>query len=418
MTDEEQPVGADRQSEPLRLYRYALAGFGMLLFATTWRLWTPETVFPQIPFFASLTAIPAWLDWLVFPVTIITLLVACTVQRERVWRRSMMVFAIAATVLILLDQHRFQPWAYQLVVFAVILANCRQSTATQLMRWIVASIYVYSAISKIDYQFLHSLGPDFLTTLTGFVGITTENWSNQTQVFVSSLFPLGELCIGMGLLFQRTRRVAVFAAVVSHVLLLLILGPLGLDHRPAVLIWNIFFIVQAWMLFAKTANDGESETMSPRFTIYEWSCYAITGVAVAFPITELLGYCDHWPAWELYSPRNSRSFVAIHESAIDRLPEQIQQELAPPQEDNPWRQLHLDRWSLNSLDVPIYPEDRFQTAIALAIADRYDLQLAIHVTQQSASDRWTGERETHTFRGSDQVKEACHDFLVGTRARH
>ena len=33
------------------------------LFAATWRLWTPQTVFPQIPFFAALRTVPGWIDW-------------------------------------------------------------------------------------------------------------------------------------------------------------------------------------------------------------------------------------------------------------------------------------------------------------------------------------------------------------------
>ena len=33
--------------------RKAMAGFGLLLLAITWRLWTPQTEFPQIPFLAG-----------------------------------------------------------------------------------------------------------------------------------------------------------------------------------------------------------------------------------------------------------------------------------------------------------------------------------------------------------------------------
>ena len=43
--------------------RKTMAGFGLLLLAITWRLWTPQTEFPQIPFFSWLVDIPGFVDW-------------------------------------------------------------------------------------------------------------------------------------------------------------------------------------------------------------------------------------------------------------------------------------------------------------------------------------------------------------------
>ncbi|MDA1049343.1 MAG: hypothetical protein O3C40_02545 [Planctomycetota bacterium] len=399
------------------LYRRAYAGFGLLLFLVTWRLWTPQTEFPQIPFFAALIDVPSWVDWVAIAVVVVALFVAGLSTPELIWRRAMIAFAVAATLLMLLNQHRFQPWAYQFVLFAAIMANCRASRATQLMRWIVVSIYVYSAISKFDYQFLHSLGPQFLSTLTGYVGVASAELPTELQVWLASLFPIGELLVGIGLLVPRTRRLAIFAAVGSHVLLLLILGPWGLSHRPGVLVWNLFFIAQAGMLFAERSTNEEADASEPSRRMTESLCFVLTGIVIAFPASESLGYCDHWPAWELYSPRSSRVQIAIHDSAIDRLPPDVRQHLSLDGEVSAWRQLHIDRWSLESLSVPIYPEDRFQIGVALALADRYELALAIHVMQQSASDRWTGKRVELTFVGYEQLRATHQNFRINFKAR-
>lgn len=398
-------------------YRRVWASFGLLLFLVTWRLWTPQTVMPQIPFFAVLTQLPGYVDWLAVAVAATSLLVSGVSNKEPVWRLAMMLFATATVVLILLDQHRFQPWAYQFVLFATIMANCRERLATRLMRWIVVSIYVYSAISKFDYQFLHSLGPQFLSTLTGFVGLASHDWSANSQAWIAALFPLGELVVGIGLLVSQTRRVAVFAAIGLHLLLLLILGPWGLAHQPGVLVWNLYFMAQAWLLFAEHKAIEVPATDDTSWRAAEYLCCCVTGVVIAFPVSESLGYCDHWAAWELYSPRSSRVQVAIHDSVLDRLPQNIQRQLGPGNDENDWRQLYVDRWSLESLAVPIYPEDRFQLGIALALAEQFDLGLAIHVTQQSASDRWTGERDETTFVGDEQLKTAREPFLINVNAR-
>ncbi|MEO8497105.1 MAG: MauE/DoxX family redox-associated membrane protein, partial [Planctomycetota bacterium] len=313
----------------------------------------------------------------------------------------------------------FQPWAYQFVLFAVIMANCRASVATQVLRWIVVSIYVYSAISKFDYQFLHSLGPQFLSTLVGFFGVVSANWPTALQAWLAMLFPIGELLVGIGLLVPCTRRLAIFAAIGSHLLLLLILGPWGLSHQPGVLVWNLYFIAQAWMLFVDSKADEKPTANEPRRRrMTESLCFVLTGIVIAFPASEPLGYCDHWPAWELYSPRSSRVQIAIHESAIDRLPPDIQSHMSrPPLTEAGWRHLYIDRWSLDSLSVPIYPEDRFQFGVALALAERYELAMAIRVWQQSASDRWTGQRHEQTFVGSEQVDAARRNFRINIEAR-
>lgn len=417
MTAVNEPATDERCFADVCSYRLAMAGFGLLLFAVTWRLWTPQTVFPQIPFFATLTAAPSWIDWLAIAIAVVSLTIAGASRQAVLWKQAAIVFSIALTILVLLDQHRFQPWAYQLVVFFVIMASCRERAAARLMQWIVASIYVYSAISKLDYQFLHSLGPQFLETLLRLVGISTETWSATLLAAAATLFPLGELCVGVGLLYQRTRRMAVVLAIATHVLLLLILGPLGLGHQPGVLVWNLFFIVQAVILFANWPLNASQQDNDSHRPISEPLGYVVAGLVIAFPLTESFGCCDHWPAWELYSPRSSRAFVAIHESATDRLPASIQPFLAPPTEGNAWRQLYLDRWSLETLAVPIYPEDRFHLAVALALAEQHDLQLAIHVTQQTASSRSTGARKERTYRGYEQLAAATRKFHVNQLAR-
>ncbi|HEX6986541.1 MAG TPA: hypothetical protein VF170_14255, partial [Planctomycetaceae bacterium] len=54
----------DTASRRLTWLRRWLAVCGLLLVAATWRLWTPQEVFPQVPFVAALRDAPAWLDWI------------------------------------------------------------------------------------------------------------------------------------------------------------------------------------------------------------------------------------------------------------------------------------------------------------------------------------------------------------------
>ena len=49
-------------------------------------------------------------------------------------------------------------------------------------------------------------------------------------------------------------------------------------------------------------------------------------------------------------------------------------------------------WSLQTLGVPIYPQARYQLAVAEKLAREHKLGSAIRVIVRGVSDRWTGER--------------------------
>jgi hypothetical protein len=54
--------------------------------------------------------------------------------------------------------------------------------AIALARLIVISIYFYSALSKFDYSFLHTLGQQFLNALVGIFGASLDAWSEQDSI--------------------------------------------------------------------------------------------------------------------------------------------------------------------------------------------------------------------------------------------
>ena len=393
-------------------WRKIWAAFGLLLFVSTWRLWTPQTVYPQVPLLGWVGRLPPWVEWLGFVLILGSLAVALLTRRRFPYRLAMLTFVAAVMGMTLMDQHRLQPWAYQHAIFALVIGNCRPRLGFTLMRLVVVSIYFYSALSKFDYQFLHTLGQQFLSTLMGFVGVATDEWPAKIQLCVSAIFPLGELLIACGLCWSPTRRAAVVAAVMLHVMLLLILGPIGLQHKAGVLIWNLYFIIQAVALFAfpRVPQVAVPATGHPRLLLRETVIRCIVWVTVLLPIAEFWGRFDHWPAWGLYSPRNSRVSFYVHRVAADRLPEAVRTYLADAPPDQPWLQLQMDRWSLSELAVPIYPQDRFHVGVALAVTKRYDLDRSIRVVWQSASHRISGARATQTSNGLGQLQLRAEQF--------
>ena len=390
--------------------RKTMAAFGLFLFVITWRLWTAQSAFPQIPFFSWLTEVPRAIDYVASVGTLIGLIAMLLNHR---WVKPAIVLFLASTsFLVLLNQHRLQPWVYLMLVTSCLLVCLPSKFFLIWLRRIVISIYIYSAISKFDYQFVFTVGDQMLDVLLGFAGLAASGLPQWLQVTLVLCLPLGEFLIGGLLLFSKTRKLGGWLAISLHASLLLVLGPLGLNHQPGVLIWNAWFIVQAWLLFASShpvekqqtsgvSEDSSSETKPTRVDSSPvelvWCGRLLALFVIVFPITcavspwiELPIKADHWVAWEVYAPRSSRAFKQTPKWRTSSA------SLDEPLDDQPtFKPQTSNQWSLDTLGVPIYPQGRFQAACWLAVSEReYSTNRRGSVVIVSGTaDRLTGQRK-------------------------
>ena len=428
----------DYPDQRARWLQAGWAFFGALLFGVTWRLWTGHGDFPQVPLLAVGHLIPRSLDSVGFIVILLSLVATliCTLlprnadSQGRVTWLPLAIFCPLLIVVVIANQHRLQPWAYLAWLTAIVLVCCRGDRAVLLLRLLVISIYLHSAISKLDHQFLATLGPSFLNICRDFIGIAADSGARDQALAL--FFPLTELLLGVGLWFQRTRRLAVLGAVIMHLVLICLLSPWGLRHEFAVLIWNAYFIWQAVVLFGgwnskrvalphqSSSGDWQDPSTAKR-TLAKTFATAVIGLAVLLPLLEPIGWFDHWPAWGLYAPRNSRCSLYVNEDAVDQLPGSWNWELVDSfDEQLGWssgREVQLPRESLRRLHVPIYPQDRFQLGVALAIARHAGIGDVVHVVWESASARMTGERERETFHGVHEIEAAAKRFWLNVEPR-
>ena len=143
-----------------------------------------------------------------------------------------------------------------------------------------------------------------------------------------------------------------------HGTLLLALGPLGLGHHTAVLIWNVCFLCVIPVVFSGPVKDWPSTQTGQR-----WSYRAATLFVWLFPLSGLFGIADNWPAWQLYSTRPETWALRIKETDVHYLDNQIQPHVSKPAPLDDWVVVRLDRWSLAETESPLYPQDRFQSEV-------------------------------------------------------
>ena len=382
----------------------------MVLMASTWRLWMGTERFPQIPLLSVFVGTSLWIDYAALVIlTAISLLMIDGLLREKRMdtstiapklRAAYLVCATALMLLFMTNQHRLQPWAWQFFIFAMLVVlNTTKQANLAASRAVVVSIYLWSAIGKFDFQFLNGLGRQFAAAITDLVSFPVD--AETISPWIVSLLPIGELMVGILLIFSATRMFGVAAAVGLHLGLVAILGPWGMDHHAGVVIWNLFFAMITTVLFwPKRIPTGSEKTQL--FNALPVSRHAatilFTTAVIALP---LYPDYDHWLAWGLYSPNNRRCSLKLMVTADQGFEESISPFLVPDENQVVGGmdvvKVDLGRMSLKFLDAPIYPEARMQLGVAKWVRQQYGLQMPAMITIESKSDRFSGEREAETI---------------------
>lgn len=418
-------------SNASRLVRRWMGVSSLALIAATFRLWTPQTVFPQVPAIELLCNIPKWFDWC-FLASLVIGLCLLTFSRSELWMYTGCYMGMGSLIAtICLNQHRLQPWAYQLGLFLFVWLTCPSRLQYVLLRWLMISIYFFSALGKLDFEFLHSVGQNMLGAIAKILRLDVDAIPNGTQLVLISMFPLVELSIAIGLAWPKSRFLAGWLAIGLHLSLLVILGPLGLNHRPSVLVWNVQFAVLAFLLFIRTGKQPiatlavepmTNSEMPDRFpTWLQWSCASLIGIVTILPATERFGVWDHWPSWALYAPHSSRVRVEVSGPGLSRLPADLVKltivTVPSDEEILGWINVPIDRWSLQSLDTPIYPQARFQLGVARQIVRLVDSESHIRVIILGCANRFTGNRSSEVLQDNMQFEKAAAQYWLNTLPR-
>jgi len=342
------------------------------LVIATWPLWTRVDAFPAVPLFAAFSDVPVIVDRTLVGVLLLSLAAiavpALTARHARLSGLSLSMSLAASMALVVLNQHRLQPWHWLFMLVVVQTLSLREPSLTAIRRLTFASIYIFAAVSR--------MGPDVASGMTRQVlAVTIETLQlghllkNDSFVFAACLaMSVVELLCGLMLLAKAIRRYGILLAALLHAVLLLALGPLGLKHHSGVLIWNTFLLFAVPILFRRsnnlaTAKDGVSEAEKT-----PWSTRLFAAFLFLFPLSGLFGLADNWLSWQLYSPRPEVVRVFVQQDAVASLPESVRQFVLPPAPLEEWCPIRIDRWSLSAAKAPVYPEGRFQLAVAKELA--------------------------------------------------
>ncbi|MEP3480253.1 MAG: hypothetical protein ABJZ55_13460 [Fuerstiella sp.] len=366
----------------------------VLLMAATWPLWFCQTDYPQIALLADAANLPIWIDQ-AFSTALICGCVAVVfahikqgmssnADKSAYWRTAaiwscywILVCSVASVVL---DQHRLQPWHWLTMLLLAEYCLLNGQTFRKVAKVTLATIYLFAAASRFGPDVAAGMSGNVLKVVLQAVNLPELRPTDSRFFVLATIMNSVEFLIGFALLFQRTGRAAVIAAVLLHFILVTCLSPWGLNHRAGVLIWNLFLMLAIPTLFwnhnlpAATAANDTTTSAALSFQANQFVARLFMAAVVLIPASGLFGFADNWISWQVYSPRPEVLKLMVDENQIPCLPASLQPFVQPPQPLQSDCSIRLDRWSLHSKQVPIYPEDRFQIATAQWIVRQAVLQ--------------------------------------------
>jgi hypothetical protein len=317
---------------------------------------------------------------------------------------------LLGALLVVMNQHRLQPWHWLFLLMLTIQQMQNLQHCCQLMQHVIATIYVCSALSRIATDLTGDMTTLIIRQLLAFVGMTEPQGPSVAACLRWSLI-IGEGVTGLLLLLSRFRRFGLCAAMGMHIALLLALGPLGLNHHPGVLLWNLCMLVAVPALFARrrmSTSDHLIEKVACDRT--PGVCMAIAGIWL-FPLSGLLGVADNWPSWQLYSSRPERVVMMIREDQRELIPSELQPFIGRAEFFSEWAPVMLDRWSLQATGSPMYPEDRFQLwVISHVLRDAAD-EIQVRIVISEPEFLWWRRRE-RTLTSREELTAELSRFLL------
>ncbi|MFK7948091.1 MAG: hypothetical protein AB8G11_10890 [Saprospiraceae bacterium] len=254
---------------------------------------------------------------------------------------------LLVAILFLQDITRVQAWSYQyFLTFLVLLIDWNKPIEKRLptLQWILIFTYFWSGIQKFNPHYVEVVHPWLFSAFEWskpFAEI--GNWAYWTAAF--------ETLVGIGLIFQRTRKVAIITGLGMHFFILLMIGPWGEDWNSVVYPWNVVMMCLLVVLFFRKPINAEKEItlLKKPNAAMQWFIIIVLGI---LPIFNIFTRFPETISMTMYNGATSELSVYFDENETPSCIPNTATE-AIYQTRNGY-QISLDDWGVEELNVPIY----------------------------------------------------------------
>lgn len=314
----------------------------------SFRLWLTDRSFPLLPIADFTASFPNWLHTGLFALSMVCLLLLIIKPDKRI----LIILLVTETISCLADWNRLQPWEY-FFLFLLLAATLNRTAQQQAKHWtwIISGLYFYSGFYKIDPGFVYNSFQNLI--LIKFLGMTKVPAWLLTFGYLPGIL---EMLAGIGLLFTKSVKVSAWFLISMHILILLVLGPLGVNQNNVVWPWNVFMIYMLWIILVKPIHAS----LKPELRLQD----AVVILAWwIMPVFHMFGYWDAYlsgalyggKAGQLYICPADRSCFPVSTAAVLQRAKNIPCESA----------VSVYRWAMSEMNIVPYPSKKCYKMLAM-----------------------------------------------------
>jgi len=345
------------------------------------QLWFPTTrTFPLVPAFDSLPlALP------IAPQLFATLFVIALVFWLFLKNKQWVFYAtiLFAILLILQDINRLQVWFYQLMVMLLLIGSQKrigQQAVIGNLQFMLIAIYIWSGFNKLGVYYIEDTFPWLLDTFAPLKPLGEIRF----LAIASALF---EMAIGIGLLFNQTKRLACYLVLLFHTFILLFLGPLGHNWNQVVWPWNLCQVLLVFFLFYDVKLVAAKQLI--RIAPISIIILLLFGFMPAFNIV------DKWPdqlSFKMYSGAYTEGVIYAPKKDGYCFPNHKKAYAVQSPNETAEFSLILDDWAIQELGVTPFVNQRFYKRLGSAYCNCLgnDPNAGIEIL---TADRWNRGNE-------------------------
>ena len=299
-----------------------------------------------------------------------------------------------AVLLIVEDTTRLQIWFYIYLTLLAVIAwaywQNRSEKTLHSMQFAIALVYCWTGVQKLNPFFIE----DVYKWLVKIFEWTAPLAEIPVLGYTVGLF---ELWIDLGLLFPKTRKLAIFSAIALHIMILVLLVSDGF-WNTIVYPWNIVMVALIVVLFWKEKRTVWQRQNKPHLLLVFLFGF--------FPLLDLFGLGIHQLSFGMYSGAEVRGYVyledgdaveyCILEQHWNQLLEQSATESA----------LSIDRWASTEMNAPSIGGYRVLYIVAKKVCACPHRRGKAGGLEVKTPHRWTGGETTKNI----SCKELLSDY--------
>lgn len=345
------------EEQQVSLLIRALAFFWCVTKIWSYKTWVTDRLYPVIPPVDFLKYVPDFMHVFFFGFSVAALLAVLFVKVNRLLLISLFLSELLSCSL---DTVRWQPWEYMYLCFLlIVIINFRRPKhIIMLGHLFLVSVYFFSGLHKLSRGFLSSIWINMV--LTDFFGLSMEIILKYKLYFIGLLIPIAEIFLAVLLFISKSKREISYLLILTHIGILIFIGPFGIQYNSVVWPWNLAMISILVIIYAKPVEPMHRKILTVNgYWIVLW---------FVLPFLSFFGNWYQYFSFNLYSGKGEQMYIYFSEK---------ERELSPyfdPASDKKYGNkpcINLQNWAMKEIRSAPLPENEVHRDIAVSLRRKY-----------------------------------------------